>query len=191
MIRPALVVLALFLAIAVPAQVRAAETGGAYRQPDVVSFGVGYMDFDKTESHKQSADFRGEYRWGLSLLPKISPWFNSWDPYVQFHPFVGVETTTLGALYGLGGWAMDAYLGRHIVFTWSEGVGFFYPGDMAPLGSFVEFRSQAELGWRFDNNMRLTGQLSHISNAGITKRNPGAEIAGVYLHVPVNMLAGR
>lgn len=154
-------------------------------QPDLLSFGLGYMDFDKSESHKQSADFRAEYRWGMSLLPKVSTWFNSWDKYVQLHPYVGGEVTSLGALYGLGGLAFDGYIGRHVIFTWSEGVGFFYPGNMAPMGSFVEFRSQAELGWRFHNEMRITAQISHISNAGITRRNPGAEIAGVYFHIPV------
>ena len=163
----------------------------SFKQPDLVSFSAGYFDFDKDEAHRQAADFRGEYRWGISLLPLISSYFNSWDPYVQFHPFAGVETTTLGQLYGLGGWAMDGYIGRHGIFTWSEGVGLYYPGNAVRLGSFVEFRSQAELGWRFDNEMRLTGQISHISNAGLTQRNPGAEIVGVYFHVPVAVFAGR
>jgi hypothetical protein len=166
------------------------STSTSTQQPDLVSFGLGYMDFDKSESHKQSADFRLEYRWGMSLLPMISQSLNV-DRYVQVHPFAGVETTSLGALYGLGGFALDAYLCRHVVFTWSEGVGLFSPGAMKPLGSVVEFRSSGELGWRFDNDMRATIALSHISNAGITKRNPGAEIAGVYLHVPTSTLFGN
>ena len=171
--------------------VASAQAAEPVNQPDLISFGLAYNDFDKSESHKQSADFRGEYRWGISLLPLVSSYFRSWDPYVQFHPFAGVETTTWGQLYGLGGWAMDGYIGRHGIFTWSEGVGAFYPGAAFRLGSNVEFRSQAELGWRFDNEMRLTGEISHISNAGFTKRNPGEEIAGVYLHVPVTTLFGQ
>lgn len=171
--------------------VSAARAEAPARQVDLVSFGGGYFDFDKNEAHKQSGDFRLEYRWGTSLLPKISSYFNSWDQYVQFHPYAGVEVTTLGALYGSGGWAMDGYIGRHGIFTWSEGVGFYNAGNMQTLGSFIEFRSQAELGWRFDNESRLTAQISHISNAGITKRNPGAEIVGVYFHVPTTMFCGK
>jgi len=167
------------------------STPAAGKQPDLISFGLGYMDFDKSETHKQSVDFRGEYRWGLSMLPLISPYFNSWDQYVQFHPYAGVEVTTLGAGLASGGWAMDAYLGRHVVFTWSEGVGLYEAGNMVTLGSFIEFRSQAELGWRFNDESRITGEISHISNAGIGKRNPGAEIVGVYYHVPVASLFGR
>jgi lipid A 3-O-deacylase len=163
----------------------------AFDQPDLISFGGAYMDFDKVQTHKQSADFRLEYRWGISLLPMVSSYFNRWDPYVQFHPFLGIETTTLSAVYGLGGWAMDWYMSPHAVFTWSEGVGFFEHGDMARLGSIVEFRSQVELGYRFDNQMRLSAEISHISNAGLTQRNPGAEIAGLYLHVPVSLMFGR
>lgn len=179
-----------FLALAVFA-VTSAHAEAPVKQTDLISFGGGYFDFDKDEKHKQSGDFRVEYRWGLSMLPLISPYFNSWDKYVQFHPYAGLEVTTLGALYANGGWAMDGYIGRHGIFTWSEGVGLYNAGDMTTLGSVVEFRSQAELGWRFDNEMRLTGEISHISNAGMTKRNPGAEIAGVYLHVPMGMICKR
>jgi hypothetical protein len=94
-------------------------------------------------------------------------------------------------MYGLGGLALDGYIGRHVIFTWSEGVGVFYPGDMWPLGSAVEFRSMAELGWRFDNEMRFTGEISHISNAGLTSHNPGAEMVGAYLHVPTSLIFGK
>lgn len=193
----ALLVLVLGLLAFTPAQAKTpiasqpATSNGAPVESDLVSLGLGYFDFDKDqESHRQSADFRLEYRWGLSLLPLISPYFKSWDHYVQFHPFVGAEFNSWGSAYGLGGFAMDAYITHNIIFTWSEGVGFFEPGNLRPLGSFIEFRSQAELGYRFDNNVRVSAQLSHISNAGITKRNPGAEIAGLYVHLPTSLFCG-
>ena len=171
-----------------PVAIQPATSNAAPVESDLVSLGAGYFDFTKdTQSHLQSADFRLEYRWGISLLPLISSYFKSWDNYVQFHPFVGAEFNSWGSAYGLGGFAMDAYITRNIIFTWSEGVGFFEPGDMRSLGSFIEFRSQAELGYRFDNDMRVSAQISHISNAGITKRNPGAEIAGLYVHIPTSM----
>jgi hypothetical protein len=171
------VLAALTFAVFASLQARAAD----FSQPDLVSFGGGYFDFDKDESHKRSADFRLEYRWGLTLLP------SSWGTAVQLHPFIGGEATSLGATYGLAGLAMDGYIGRHGILTWSEGVGFFGPGDMQSMGSYVEFRSELEAGYRFDNEMRVTASISHISNAGITQHNPGAEIAGMYFHVPVTM----
>jgi hypothetical protein len=174
-----------------PSSQAAAPSYASTVQPDLISFGVGYMDFDKSEIHKKSADFRAEYRWGLSLLDLITPYFRTWDPYIQFHPYAGVETTSRGALYGSGGWSMDGYIYRHYIVTWTEGVGFYEPGDMKSLNSFIQFRSMLEAGYRFDNEMRLTAEISHISDAGISKHNPGAEIVGAYLHVPVGALFGR
>jgi hypothetical protein len=155
-------------------------------QPDLASIGLGYANFDKTKTHRDSADIRFEYRWGMSLLPMISPTFDILNRYVQVHPFVSMTTSSLGVLYGLGGLAADAYIGRHGIVTWSEGGGLFFPGYGRPMGSIFEIRSTAEVGWRFDDEMRLTGYISHISNAKITYRNPGSEILGFYLHVPVS-----
>lgn len=169
----------------------AAHADTPINQPDLVSFGLAYMDFDKSQSHRQTPDFRLEYRWGVSLLPLMSDYFKNWDPYVQFHPFVGVEATALGELYGLGGLAMDWYISKHLVFTWSEGFGLNYNGNAVPLGCVCEFRSEAEIGWRFDNDVRFTLEASHISNAKITRFNPGSEIAGVYLHVPFDNMFGK
>ena len=58
------------------------------------------------------------------------------------------------------------------------------------MGGTMQFRSQAEIGYRFDNNMRLTTEFSHISDAKTTRLNPGAEIIGLYLHVPTLVLFG-
>ena len=160
-------------------------------QPNLVAFGLGYYDFDKDAHNKRSADMRMEYRWGTSLLPMLSSYFKSWDSSVQFHPFAGFETISRGSLYGLGGFDMDWFISRHWLFNWSEGAGIYYRGNGPRMGSFLQFRSQAELGWRFDNAMRLTAQFSHISDAKITRWNPGAEILGVYLQVPTAMIFGK
>lgn len=157
-----------------------ADTDPSYRQPDLLSLGVNYSDFDKTESHKQSADFRGEYRFGWSFL--------SWEDIIQFHPMLGIELTTWDQLYAVGGYAMDLLIGRHFVFTWSEGIGLFNQGEARPLGSVVEFRSMGEIGYRFNNQMRFTLEASHISNASLTRVNPGEEIAGFYIHIPIQLM---
>ena len=48
----------------------------------------------------------------------------------------------------------------------------------------------AEIGYRFDNDMRITAEFSHISDANLTRVNPGAEIVGMYVHVPVFYMLG-
>ena len=163
-----------------PFRIAHAET-----QPDTFSTALGYANFDKTEKYRKSADLRFEYRWGYSLLPAPDSKFNNVNNYLQIHPFVGVETSSYGVLYGLGGFAMDVQLISHVMLTWSEGAGLFYPGYSMPMGSVFEIRSQGELGWKFDNNYRIAAYLSHTSNAKITERNPGSEVVGLYLHVPL------
>lgn len=181
-----LLVAALFLAFCISTPVHAAPSD----QPDLISLEGGYMNFDKSQPKKKSADFRLEYRFGVSLLPLISSSFGGGDQALQFHPFIGYETTSRDMQYGLGGFAMDWAFSKHGIFTWSEGVGYLDSGNMANMGCTTQFRSQAELGYRFDNNMRVTAEFSHISNAKLTTVNPGAEVLGLYFHIPVSSLVG-
>lgn len=183
----ALATAALFsLTIAGPA--KAAENTDL---PNLVSVGAGWFDFNKNSPQREAVDMRLEHRWGMSLLPMANNYFKSWDPYFQIHPMVAIETTNRGQFYGAGGFALDFLLGRHIVITQTELVGLYYRGDGKRLGSFVEFRSTFEAGFRFENEMRLTGFIGHTSNAGLTDLNPGANTIGGYLHIPTNILSGR
>ena len=150
-------------------------------QPDLVSFGVGYLDFDKSEPKTRSSDYRFEYRFGYSFIG---------GKELGFHPFLAFETTSRDMLYGLGGFTMDWNFTKHGIFTWSEGAGYLDSGKQRSLGGTLQFRSMAELGYRFDNDMRVTAEFSHISDAKLTRWNPGAEIIGLYVHVPTRTLLG-
>jgi hypothetical protein len=156
-------------------------------EPATIGFGAGYYDVFKNDPHKPAADFRLEYRSSFDMLG-LAKAHNS---YIAIRPFGGVEVTTDGALYGLGGFVFDMPIGKHFVFSPNVGVGLYSMGDGKRLGSFVEFRSTVELGYKFDNGMRLTGALGHISNAGLDKINHGVEIATAYIHVPVNMIFSK
>jgi lipid A 3-O-deacylase len=164
----------------------------AERISDSLSIGGGGYDFDKVPRSRKSFDYRMEYRWGVSLLPKISDRFNSVEPYFQVHPFLGFEGNTKGAIYPNGGFNLDVPFLHYGILTWSEAVGVFGRGnDACDLGSLLEFRSQIELGLRFKNDLRLTGFISHISNAHVANGDPGAEVVGVYLHMPLSLLRGK
>ena len=49
----------------------------------------------------------------------------------------------------------------------------------------VEFRSSIEVGWQMESGGRISLAFGHLSNAGLTRRNPGAEVVTLYLHLPV------
>lgn len=155
---------------------------GAASDPDLVSFGAGYFDVLKNEPRNRAADFRLEYRFGESLLSDI-------EQYVSIRPWVGAEITSDGGVYGAGGLLFDFEVGS-FNFTPSFGAGLHYDGDGKQLGSFWEFRSQAELSYRFDNDSRIGIAFGHISNAGLSKDNPGSEILTLYYHVPSSWLFG-
>ncbi|MGB4101816.1 MAG: acyloxyacyl hydrolase [Alphaproteobacteria bacterium] len=166
------------------------ESVAWYRQPDLLGFSVGYYDVLKNTPRKTAADFRVEHRWGVSLLPKIWSGFDGWEPYFQMRPMAGVEATSDGALYGYGGFVFDVFIGKHFFLSPNEVVGAYYRGNGKRLGSFIEFRSTMEVGYRFDNNMRISASFGHISNAGLTRLNSGTEILSGNVYIPVNWVFG-
>jgi len=145
---------------------------------DDTSFLVGGAGaFDLLQGDDQAVDFRLEYRHGKGLWI-VKPW-------------VGFEGTSDGAIYGVGGIYADISLGRRFVLTPSFGVGAYDEGDGKDLGDTIEFRSQVELAYRFDNRSRVGVAFSHISNAGIGDRNPGTEILNVYYAYPLDAIFGK
>ena len=100
-------------------------------------------------------------------------------------PVAGVETTTDGAYYIYGGFNIDILIGRRWVISPGFAVGYFSKGSGKDLGAKTEFHSGAEIAYRFDDRSRLGLALHHISNAGITKHNPGTEIISVTYSIPV------
>ncbi len=176
--------LALLVGIAAVAPAHAAAS-----TPNTINAAFGAYDFDKTGG-RQSVDYRLEYEWGLSLIPLIDHDWTSLDQWVQVHPVVGFEGNGDFMTYFNGGLGADVPLGSKFVFSWDEALGLYGHGDSRQsLGSPFEMRSQLELGYNFDNSMRLSAYISHLSNVDTGDKNPGAEIAGAYLHVPVSWLA--
>ena len=136
--------------------------------PDFLVIGGGWYDFN---DDRDAFDFRAEYRSGYKLFGIAKPW-------------VGIEATTDQAAYAVGGVLVDLYFGRRWVFTPSFGAGAYADGSGKDLGHMIEFRSQLEMGYRFDDRSRVSLAVSHISNASLGDNNPGTEIATFYYHIP-------
>jgi len=143
-------------------------------QDDLVSFGLGIYDVGGDDD---SVDFRAEYRWGKDLLWGIKP-------------FAGVNASGNGALYGLGGLYGDINLTKNLYLTPSFGAGLYSDGGGKDLDHVLEFRSQLELGYKFESQDRISVAYSHTSNAGLGDENPGLETLNLYYHVPVARLFG-
>lgn len=158
--------LALFLAAGLSLLSAPASADGT----DTLSLSAGYFDIFHGD---KAVDFRVEYRFGEGLL---------W----QIKPFLGVEGTSEGSFYGLGGLYYDWGFKPHWYLTPSFGAGVYAHGGGKDLDNLVEFRSQLELAYEFRNFHRVSAGLSHISNGGFGEiGNPGVEILGLYYHIPM------
>jgi hypothetical protein len=159
--------------------------------PDYITAGLGMYDFDKG-GDRNSTDYRMEYQWGTSLLPMVNHDWAYLDKSLLLHPVVGFEGNGSGMTFFNGGANLDVPVVSHIMFTLGETIGWYGHGnDHQTLGSPFEMRTQLELGWTFQNDMRLSAYLSHLSNFGVGDHNPGAETLGAYLRLPVSWLAHK
>jgi hypothetical protein len=143
---------------------------------DSPSIGTGAGVFDinpdrKKPDARRDAQLQGEYRFGDVL------WIIA--------PFVGLMGTSAGAFYGYAGFGFDVNFGTNLVVTPTFAGGYWYRGGGLNLGSWWEFRSGAEFDYRFANRSRLGVAFYHISNAGLTRNNPGEQALLLVYTVPL------
>ena len=149
-------------------------TLGSPADPPRIALGGGAFDVlpDKKKSGAGATGLvLSEYRFGDVL------WIVA--------PFIGVMGTGKGAFYGYGGFGFDINFAGKWVITPTAAVGYFGHGTGINLGAHTEFRTGAELDYRFDNLTRIGAGFYHMSNAGIGKQNPGVELATIVLTVPL------
>jgi lipid A 3-O-deacylase len=148
-------------AVAAAPLARADDTG-------LVALGAGGYDFDHD---KPAGEFRGEYRFGFG--------------FYFIKPVIGTFVTTRGTTYTYGGLRADLVFYDHYVLMPVATVGLYTRGNGKDLGSPVEFKTGVEFAYRFDGGARLGLAFDHISNAGLTKRNPGTENLLLMYSLPI------
>jgi len=153
---------ALVATLALVTAARAEDTKG------LVAIGVGAFDFLHNNT---AAEFRGEYRFA--------------NGFYFIKPVVGAFGTTDSSVYVYGGLRADFIFFEHYVVMPVATVGYYDRGSGKDLGSHAEFKTGVELAYRFDNAMRLGIAFDHVSNAGLTKRNPGEENLLLMVSVPI------
>lgn len=165
--------LLLVLGMAISRPATAQVTFGSPADQPRFAIGGGAFDVlpdNKKAGHGTTGLALGEYRFGDTL------WILS--------PFVGAMGTGKGGVYTYVGFGFDVNFPGNFVFTPSFAGGYYYGGQGMNLGSWWEFRSGAELDYRFADGKRLGAGFYHISNAGIGKEDPGVELATVVLTAP-------
>ena len=138
--------------------------------PAFFSVGIGYYDFNRKK--EKGLEFRGEYR--------------SSEKIFVFKPLLTAATTNTSQGFVGAGVLIDLYMGRRIVLTPSFAPHYYWGGNSKlDLGHSLEFRSQLEIAYRFNNRSRLGMAVSHYSNASIGDTNPGTETITIYFSLPL------
>lgn len=136
--------------------------------PSYVTFGVGPYNVLREKKEVQG---RVEYRFS--------------DQFFYLKPQVGILGTDQKSVYAYAGVRLDVYLTDHVVVTPNFDLGYWAKGDGKNLGSWMEFKSGGEIAYRFDDHSRLGIAFDHMSNAGLTKSNPGVESLVVLYSYPL------
>lgn len=104
-------------------------------------------------------------------------------------PTIGALVDFKGDAYGYGGFTMDVPLYQdRLWFIPGAAVGAYEHNNGRDLGGALEFRTSAELAYRFDNNQRLGVVISHLSNANIYNENPGTEMITANYSIPISAI---
>ena len=145
--------------------------------PAFIAFGAGSFDWNRQKD--EGEEFRLEYR-------SASKHFGTLKPIVAV-----AATTTDNYFLGVG-YGVDLYFGPRVVVTPSF-VPHIYSGGNTKLDLdyWLQFRSQIEIAYRFDDRSRLGLAVSHYSNASLGDTNPGTESAMVYYAMPIDGLFGN
>lgn len=142
--------------------------------PSYISLSAGYynvLDKDK------AMDLRAEYRSGKSVV------------FEYMHPYAGLEITLDGSTWVGGGLLYNYSFSPGWYFTPSLGVGLYSQGGSERnLDWPIQFRTQLEVSYEFENQHRLGVGFSHMSNGSLGDTNPGAEVLAVYWHIPFDYI---
>ena len=147
------------------------KAGNDYKDdPAYLSAGLGYYDFNRKK--ETGLEIRAEYRSDKKLA--------------IFKPFAAISVTNTSQGFVGAGILLDLFVGRRVVMTPSFAPHYYWGGNKKlDLGHSIEFRSQMEIAYRFDNRTRLGMAISHYSNASLGDTNPGTETGTIYFSLPL------
>tara|TARA_B100000575_G_scaffold275485_1_gene260125 strand:- start:608 stop:1087 length:480 start_codon:yes stop_codon:yes gene_type:complete len=98
---------------------------------------------------------------------------NNENLFGNFTPITGAMITQDNATMLYSGIKGIFEIGNFFVSP-SLASGYYDEGNGKDLGSHLEFKSQINLGWKIGNKSNAGFSYSHISNANLGDRNPGA-----------------
>ena len=102
----------------------------------------------------------------------------------KLKPLVGVIGNVKNGAFLYAGVNIDFPITNKFIASVNVAPGFYHKGRGKDLGGAFEIKSQFELWYLLKNEYKIGAAISHMSNAGIYKRNPGLDNASLQLSVP-------
>ena len=128
------------------------------------TFSVG--KFDHNDNKTDAGMFQLDYDFDKTLFG---------SPIGDFKPVVGFLVTDDNAKYGYAGDRLDYKLANNsILISPSFTPGVYGKGDGKDLGHSVEFKTQVRAALNLSPMSNIGISYSHISNASLGDKNPGA-----------------
>ena len=128
------------------------------------TFSVG--KFDHNDNKTDAGMFQLDYDFDKTLFG---------SPIGDFKPVVGFLVTDDNAKYGYAGVRLDYKIANNLVLispSFTSGV--YGKGDGKDLGHSVEFKTQVRAALNLSSTSNIGISYSHISNASLGDKNPGA-----------------
>lgn len=179
-----LVIAAIALGLAAGGTARAQEAPTAV--DSVPNWRLGSLAFSNTAplGRPESVDeLHEKYRLGAAPVPGL-------EPYATLRPWVSGNTQPDGTMTSRGGVLIDVPVGS-FTFTPSIGAGYVANSPRENRGT-VEFRSQVELGYQFENRSRVTLGYSRITGGpNADNRSEPNNVVGFSYRLPFGALFGQ
>jgi lipid A 3-O-deacylase len=128
-----------------------------------LALSTGVLDY--SDSQKKAGFLEGTYSFGeeKSLETSIG----------KLIPITGAMLTEDNASMIYAGYKVNYKFGNFLISP-SFTPGYYDEGDGKDLGHNLEFKSQVNLGWTVGDKTNFGLSYSHISNASLGDKNPGA-----------------
>jgi lipid A 3-O-deacylase len=122
--------------------------------------------FDHSDNHPKSEMLQLDYDFDKVVFKSAIG---------DFKPVVGFLITADQAKFGYAGFRLDYKLANNsFVISPSFTPGIYSRGDGKDLGHALEFKTQIRAALNVGSNANIGVGYSHISNAGLAGKNPGA-----------------
>lgn len=100
-------------------------------------------------------------------------------------PMFGAVMGNNDSRFFYGGLRREFWFRPRWALTPSFAVGSYQDGGELDLGNTLEFRSGLDLAYRLRNDVRVSVAVFHVSNGGLSEKNPGTESVVLSVSIPI------